>query len=152
MLIAILLAATLQIVPGSGCSATDAKAASPLRELFVAAQDGHKETERGAFLTRDADGNLRAVLWPRTMQRRAATFSGTVPRSTVAVAHTHPDGLPQPSAHDIDEAARIGLPIYVVSRTAIARVDPTREVTYLVDNCYWDVILERGGVCRCDRG
>lgn len=137
MLVAILL--ILQILRER---LVDIEATPHLYRLFVAAQDGHKRTERGAFLTRDKDGKVDLVLWPRTMQQRGARFRGIVPPETVAVAHTHPDGHPHPSQHDVEEAMRIGLPIYVVSRTAIARVDPTGLVTYVVDRAYWVAAYE----------
>ncbi|HEX7807902.1 MAG TPA: Mov34/MPN/PAD-1 family protein, partial [Thermoanaerobaculia bacterium] len=81
---------------------------------------------------RDDAGNLDYKLWPATQQRRKASYRGAVPPNTVAIAHTHPHGMPKPSQHDINEAARTGLPIYVITRTSIARVDPDRTTKELV--------------------
>jgi proteasome lid subunit RPN8/RPN11 len=37
----------------------------------------------------------------------------------VAVIHTHPGGMPAPSARDIAEAARVGVPFYVATRSSL---------------------------------
>ncbi|HEX7828447.1 MAG TPA: Mov34/MPN/PAD-1 family protein [Thermoanaerobaculia bacterium] len=101
-------------------------------DLYEASHTAAKDTERALFLTRDDAGNLDYKLWPATQQRRKASYRGPVPPNTVAIAHTHPHGMPKPSQHDINEAARTGLPIYVITRTSIARVDPDRTTKELV--------------------
>ena len=71
--------------------------------------------ERAAFVVESGDGTLRCVPWPATHGYLSEHFHGVFPEGTVAIVHTHPADRPQPSGHDIQEAARIGLPIYVLS-------------------------------------
>ena len=137
MMVSVLLLSFLAV------PADDAELTSIFYELFRAAQVGDRDVERAAFLTRDCKGGIERVMWPATMQRRAETYRGPLPPNVIAIAHTHPDGLPQPSRQDIAESKRVGLPIYVVSRTAIARVDPSGETTEIVRNRNWFRSLQR---------
>jgi hypothetical protein len=74
--------------------------------------------EAGAFLVNDPNGGLRCELWPGPQKRRRAEYEGPIPDGTIALAHTHPNlqHLRAPSAKDGEEAERLALPIYVISR------------------------------------
>lgn len=109
-----LLLASILIVP------TDALEASPdaqrcFAQLLELSGHGRRADERAAFLTWEGDGRVGCVIWPRTNQHQMAAFRGKWPENTAAIAHTHPRTLPLPSAHDRDEARRIGIPIFVVT-------------------------------------
>jgi hypothetical protein len=143
MNVALAVLLSIQMSAGSACELARRQILPVLHDLFEVSHTAAKETERGGFLQRDADGALDLVLWPATMQRRKAEFRGTRPPNTVAIAHTHPSGMPLPSEHDINEAERVGLPIYVVTRTSIARVNPDRTVTPIVSQDDWFARPER---------
>ncbi|HET8799307.1 MAG TPA: Mov34/MPN/PAD-1 family protein [Thermoanaerobaculia bacterium] len=149
--IASLLAVHLSLaaaVAAATCDRMTKDAAPHLRDLLRMSRTAARDTERAMFLTRDDDGGIGSVLWPRTMERRKATYRGSVPRNAIAIAHTHPHEMPKPSQHDLDEAARTGLPIYVVTRAAIYRVEPDRTVIEIAGRADWPTVVERGGeVC-----
>jgi hypothetical protein len=145
--IGLLLAVQMSLGNAAGDPACDPRGrdvALRLRGLLQAARSASRETERGMFLTRGPDGALGSVLWPATMQRRKATWRGPVPPETIAIAHTHPHGMPKPSQHDLAEAERTRLPIYVVTRTSIYRVDPDRTVRAIAEKTDWAALLDRG--------
>ncbi len=148
VVIALLLAMQVNVTEAA-CDLSRRQILPILRDLFAVSNTAARETERALFLTRDDAGTFGYELWPATMQRRKASYRGTIPRNTVAIAHTHPHGMPKPSQHDLDEAARTGLPIYVVTRTSIARVDPDRTTTELVLRPEWyrNPLPPGGGPC-----
>jgi hypothetical protein len=122
---------------------TDAHRATPPKlgkvffDLFQASQTGDREAERAGFVTRDTNGEISFVAWPATAERRSASFNGIPPPNTIAIAHTHPDGMPDPSRHDIEESMRIRLPIYVVARTAISRVNVDGSISRIIEGMNW---------------
>jgi proteasome lid subunit RPN8/RPN11 len=134
--IAVLLSIQMSVA-ASACTVARGQVLPLLGDLLQASRSAQPDTERAMFLTRTESGDISAQLWPATRQRRQATFTGTMPANAVAIAHTHPHNSPQPSAHDIEEAARLQLPIYVVTRTSITRVDPDRTTTALVAHTDW---------------
>lgn len=94
--------------------------------------------ERAAFVVQGPDGAIECVAWPSKHVCWEESFHGLMPAGTVALVHTHPALYPLPSDHDIDEARRIGKPIYVVSIHGIYRADPqTREVATIVLGQKW---------------
>lgn len=105
--------------------------------LFRSAQTGDREAERAGFLTRDPNGGIHFIAWPPTAERRSATFRGSMPPNTIAIAHTHPDGMPEPSRHDLEESIRIGLPIYVVARSTVLRVNVDGTISRIVERRNW---------------
>lgn len=76
--------------------------------------------ERAAFVIRDRDGALRLIEWPFRREFRRARWDGAAPTGTIAIVHTHPRALPMPSRGDHAEARRIGLPIYVLTRSGVS--------------------------------
>ena len=96
-----------------------------LRDLGVRGANKTDNMEVASFITRNADGTLSCVRWPHTASIRAAHYQGAIPPGTVAVAHTHPQQFEKPSSGDIEQAKRIGLPIYVISRWYLYVIDPS---------------------------
>lgn len=89
--------------------------------LLAQARFGEAQQERAAFVTRDEDGNYHLVFWPFLRELRRASYFGKFPRNVVAIVHTHPNGEALPSEGDRELARRIGLPIYVLTRTCVSR-------------------------------
>ena len=83
--------------------------------------------ERGAFLIRDGEGNAIVHEWP-TRGFRTASWDGPLPEGVFAVIHTHPVRMPRPSHQDLSEAARLGMPFYVATRTSLCVARPDRVV------------------------
>jgi hypothetical protein len=79
---------------------------------------GRLGEERAGFLVYE-DGSFRLVMWPPTHKFHSEEWQGPIPAGTVAVVHTHPPNLPDPSAQDRDEAQRIGAPIIVLTPRSI---------------------------------
>lgn len=98
------------------------------RALFAgvlrAASFGLTDLERAAFIVRGTDGVLRSEPWPATDGKHAESFRGVMPVGTVAIVHTHPVEWPMPSQHDIEEATRLRIPIYVVTLQNVYRATP----------------------------
>jgi proteasome lid subunit RPN8/RPN11 len=146
--IALLLSLQMSFA-GSACEATRRQMLPILRTLFEASRTAARDTERALFLTQAPGESLQATLWPATMERRRATYRGSMPANVVGIAHTHPQGMPRPSEHDLDESERTGLPIYVITRTSIARVDPDRTVASIVEQYDW-LTAPKGSRDRCE--
>ncbi len=83
---------------------------------------GRLPRESAAFLVVGESNDFRIVHWPATNQFHAQRWVGAVPDGTVAVVHTHPAHLPDPSAHDIAEARRTGIPIFVLTPGSVVLV------------------------------
>jgi hypothetical protein len=89
--------------------------------------------EMAAFLVRRDDGAIACLLWPNRMWVSSARYDGAPPRGTVAIVHSHPPRSARPSAADVEQAKRGGLPSYVVTRWEIHVIDPSsgEDVTLL---------------------
>ena len=83
-------------------------------QLLAEGGYGRLERERAAFLIREHDGTLTLEPWPHG-DFRHARFRGAIPERTIAILHTHPAGLPQPSARDRAEAKRLGVAVVVIT-------------------------------------
>jgi hypothetical protein len=101
----------------------DRDVASGFAMLVKNAGYGHRPDEQAGFLVMDDDGRLRVVPWPATNRHHAQQWSGAIPAGTVAVAHTHPSESPSASAHDCDEARRLGMPMFVLTPQAVVLID-----------------------------
>jgi hypothetical protein len=110
--------------------------------LLAGANLGHAAYERAAFLVRDSDGHVRAILW-KGADRGMATFSGPIPEYCIAVMHTHPIGDNEPSRGDRLEAIRIQLPIIVVTPEAVTVAWPDGTMSYLARRTGWNAGLRR---------
>jgi len=94
--------------------------------LLKTADWGHLPYERGAFAVLDADGRVTFVMWRSEHAAFAASYTGPIPGNTFAIVHTHPNGHPIPSDDDCASAARLGMPVYVVTRNAVTRTNGSR--------------------------
>ena len=79
---------------------------------------GRLGEERAGFLIYEG-GGFHLAMWPPTHKFHAEEWRGPIPAGTVAVVHTHPPNLPEPSQQDRDEAQRIGAPIIVLTQRTI---------------------------------
>jgi|SRR5437588_1907428 len=119
-------------------SVDDPHVLSALQDLAHRGAYQTDQTEVAAFLVRDANGVIRSVMWPHTANRRSEHYEGTIPAGTVAIAHTHPlQADEHPSRADIEQAKKIGLPIYVVTRRNLYVVDSSGEVIELFARTNW---------------
>jgi hypothetical protein len=89
---------------------------------------GHRQYERAAFLILRDDGMFDCSVWPATFKARSESWSGSIPKGTAAIIHTHPLESPGPSYHDVLEAARIGVPIIVATPDVLAMAQPRGDV------------------------
>jgi hypothetical protein len=80
---------------------------------------GYFQGERAAFLVLRGDGRFDCSVWPVTNEWHRTTWSGAIPNGTVAVIHTHPRNMPDPSTHDTAEARRLNIPVIVVTRGSV---------------------------------
>lgn len=93
-------------------------------QLTRLAGHGYSERERAAFVILWDDGRFDCYVWPNSFAWHRATFSGLMPKGTIAVIHTHPRGLPELSQHDFDEAKRLDIPVIAVTARSIAMARP----------------------------
>ena len=88
--------------------------------ITALAGHGYLAHERAAFLVLSSDGTFDCSVWPPSNGWHSATWSGKIPNGTVAVIHTHPRTIPQPSSHDTREARRLDIPVIVVTPGSMA--------------------------------
>lgn len=79
---------------------------------------GRSERERAAFVIRSAEGTLSVQPWPYTAAVMEASVA-SLPQGVVAILHTHPNHRRNPSPEDADVAHRLGIPVYVITRSSI---------------------------------
>jgi Prokaryotic homologs of the JAB domain len=95
-------------------------------DLLGSARYGLDSKEHAAFLVVDERGELQLSRWPWQAESMRASYRGEVPRGAVAVVHTHPNELPNPSGGDIALARKLGIGVYVITRTSITVTDGSR--------------------------
>lgn len=86
-----------------------------LADLASRSGYGNGHAEVGAFLVRNSDGTVRCELWKHSAEFQTTSHRGAIPSGTIAIAHTHPRCCRDLSAHDRNEAARLGIPVIAVS-------------------------------------
>lgn len=119
-MLALLLAATLELASPQALYWYD--------QLLADGGYGHLDRECAAFLIRESDGTLTLEPWPPGSFRHAS-WRGTIPPRTIAILHTHPAHLPQPSAQDRAEARRLGIAIVVITPGSAIVAEPTAART-----------------------
>jgi len=87
--------------------------------LLARAYYGHADYERAAFLILNRDGTIGCREWPATFEFKTASWNGSVPDGTIAIAHTHPERLRRPSREDLRTAASVGVPVIVITQAWI---------------------------------
>lgn len=98
---------------------------------------GRFDIEQAAFVRLLPDGTFAARVWPSHRGFQRATFTGAIPEGTVAIAHTHPLGIPRPSRHDLELAARLGIAVLVLTPRNITLVRPDGAIVTLLRNKPW---------------
>lgn len=119
LILLVAMAGSLRVVAAD--AGPDARTISLSWELLREAQYGRATSEHAAFLVSDADGEIHLVKWRGERRRMSATHYGRIPEGTVAIVHTHPNALPDPSPGDAALARRLNIPVYVLTRTRITR-------------------------------
>ena len=94
-----------------------------MQNLLGTPRSGFEHREEAAFIVRSASGNFYSIEWPSDGQLDSARWEGSFPEGTVAIAHTHPTHLPEPSSIDITVARKAHVPVYVVTPMRITRTD-----------------------------
>lgn len=116
-------------------------------DLLKMASYGQSQYEQAAFIIRDPSGAERFARWPFQHQASEATYAQAMPSNAIAIIHTHPNRVPLPSDHDVRLAARLQLPVFVVTRTMIARTDGRGvEIIYRGD---WQPSSNSVAIGRC---
>jgi proteasome lid subunit RPN8/RPN11 len=101
--------------------AHDPAVRTALWHLMEETHYGFAETEEALFIVRGRDGRLSFVPWTSAQLPHQSRWTGARPPGAVAIAHTHPNWLPQPSRIDVRTATRNKLAVYVVTRTRIVK-------------------------------
>jgi len=127
----VLLAVALTIAyPFNGKTMERQDIKACFEHLFAAAYFGKAPVERAAFLVLQDGGSLACQDWPPTFSFKSERWDGPIPDGTVAIAHTHPARLRQPSRDDIAAAEQLGIPVFVVTEGWIAMAAPDSTVTF----------------------
>ena len=95
-------------------------------DLLESARFGRDSKEHAAFLVADESGQLHLSRWTGAAESMRATYRGRIPGGAVAIIHTHPHDLPNPSPGDIALAEKLGMTVYVITRTRVTRTDGSR--------------------------
>ena len=122
VLLAMLLSSLLSYAPPT-------ERVLPLAHELFKAHGPEENVETAAFIVRGKDGSLAMHYWPRQFRYRTASWEGPVPEGVIAIIHTHPSTRPEPSPRDYDEARRLQMPFYVVTRGALCVADPRAGVS-----------------------
>ena len=123
------LAVVLLFFAGVSSSVLPANDALRLAQEVLERSGPDDDDESAAFLVRTPDNELTLVHWPTQRNYRKIQWRGPMPPGVIGIIHTHPARLPRPSAQDITESERLGLPFYVVSRASFCSVAPGQEIT-----------------------
>lgn len=127
----------------------DSRGVAILADLFASGGYGRLPTERAAFLVLGEDGSLQCQAWPGSAQFQEASYHGTIPARAIAIAHTHPNHRPDPSAVDHALATRLGIPVLVVSRSGVVAARPgSRSPERIVSGRWSEVSTARGSCAR----
>ncbi|HKA18762.1 MAG TPA: hypothetical protein VKN18_10755 [Blastocatellia bacterium] len=107
--------------PGSLLNATSVKKA--ILRAYLLSGSGTLHVEFGFGVIRSQDGSFEATVVTRG---EAGVWKANLPASTIAIFHTHWNGVsPWPSPQDMQEADRLQIPIYVISRRDLCVYEPT---------------------------
>jgi hypothetical protein len=104
-----------------GDIAADPAALRIFWQLLEQARFGFSRLEEAAFIVRDASGTVSEVPWPAAGEPNTGKWIGAFPANTIAIVHTHPNWMPSPSSIDVRTAQRTRVPVYVITRSHIAK-------------------------------
>jgi hypothetical protein len=122
MFAALVVAAALAVRIDDGMRAR-AEVRSCVERVLEAGGYGHLRLEGAAFITRDGDGFL-CEMWPRSVTFHSTSWSGRIPANTVAIVHSHPADIPEPSVGDAALARTLGIPVLVVTPRGVTAAGP----------------------------
>lgn len=129
---------TVLVIPINDEFLDDPVVRAYLADVLREAGSGRRATERGAFLLLDERGEYRCLLWPSSFTLRRESFTGPIPDNTVAIVHNHPEDSPFGSFQDQQQARRIGVPIFVLTRFNIYLVEPSEGKNVpVLRNRFW---------------
>ena len=101
--------------------ALDERLREPFRDLLREARSERSRMEAAGFVVRLPCGRYVIVRWPEAELPDEARWEGPWPPGTVAIVHTHPNWMPQPSRIDRATAAKCHVDVYVVTSSGVAR-------------------------------
>ncbi len=101
--------------------------------------------EEGAFVVRTAEGIIYFVAWPPSGEKERLLWYGSFPEGTVAILHTHPAWLPEPSAIDVRTARATHVPVYVITVFRISKTTGDSSGV-VVDGSWFDDVRAQNGV------
>jgi hypothetical protein len=106
---------------GSPLNAPSVKKA--ILRAYLLSGSGTLNVEFGFGVIRNQDGSFEAT---DVTRGEAGVWKANLPASTIAIFHTHwIGGSPWPSPQDMQEADRLQIPIYVISRRDLCVYEPT---------------------------
>jgi hypothetical protein len=146
--IVLLITACASASPAEAPPAANDDLRACFARLLALSGYGRRADERAAFVVDRGDGRFDCLLWPATNGFRSASWQGRRPEGTVAIAHTHPRTLPDPSIHDAEEARRLALPIYVLTPQQAVLVTSDGQARVLARGEGWwqeSTLVEVGG-------
>ena len=143
LLLAVSIAATeprldpIHSIPMTDYFFNDPTIRADMADLLRRGGFDHGNLEAAAFLIREEGGNYRCQLWPFSGHYRRQKFDGLIPQGTVAIVHTHPVNLPDPSRQDRQTATRLNAPLFVLTRLSITLITVRGEEVVVVRNQLW---------------
>lgn len=132
----LLLVLALLTVRASGCDGLCSREAFDGYWHLLAMSAFNGTYERAAFVVKDPAGRLRMIGW-RSNEKLYASYRGIVPANAIAIAHTHPYQERDPSAHDVAESRRVGMPIIVVTIDSVMVAMPDGRIRVLARGTDW---------------
>jgi RHS repeat-associated protein len=112
--------------------------------IFTKAGSGWYNSEEAFWIICDPTNGYNCEMWPSTKRQGTSsdsttTFKNKVPDHACGIMHTHPLLKPAKpstcSGCDVDQAIKIGMPIYTAHPTGIWKYDPkTKQTTREADS------------------
>ena len=102
------------------------------RQMLRQTRYGFSREEAAAFVVRDAEGHLASVEWPGADGiPDCARWYGRFPDGVIAIVHTHPNWLREPSTIDARTAQVTGVPVYVITSDRVSKTTGRRSQVVL---------------------
>jgi hypothetical protein len=131
------LSAFAQVAPATGEFLNDTEIRGFFANILQQGGFGRWKTERAAFIVRDEKNHYRCVAWPTDGHLYRQQFRGAMPAGTVAIIHTHPMELPEGSQGDKETAARLSIPIFVLTPLNIELITERGVAVPVIHNHLW---------------
>jgi proteasome lid subunit RPN8/RPN11 len=114
-------AALVIALAGFSADLTDDPLVRDFCRVLLEKAESERHREQGAFVVRTEEGLLYFVTWPPGDDKDHLRWQGQFPRGTVAIVHTHPSWVRNPSKPDIRAARRAQIPVYVITKSQISK-------------------------------